>query len=115
MADRICQRLSAGESLFSICADGKMPADTTVYVWLAKDEGFRDKYARAREEQAERYAEQIIEIADDSSDDANSRRVRVDARKWVASKLLPKKYGDRTRTEHTGAVNVTITGDDAAL
>jgi hypothetical protein len=47
---------------------------------------------------------EIISIADDPTDDYNSRRVRVDARKWSASKLMPKKYGDRI--EQTGSVEV---------
>jgi hypothetical protein len=53
---------------------------------------------------ADRLASEILEIADDPSDDANSRRVRVDARKWVAAKLMPRKYGDRM--EQAGTVEV---------
>lgn len=40
-------------------------------------------------------AEQTMEISDDLTEDANSRRVRIDTRKWLLSKLAPKKYGDR--------------------
>lgn len=80
-------------------------------------------YARARESQAEVLADEIIEIADDSSEDfifaegedkdgngakkfinkeyVKRSALRVDARKWVAAKLLPKKYGDLTRHEVT--------------
>ncbi len=96
-----------------------MPSKRTVLRWLAsKDrEGFCHQYARAREFQADLLAEQILEIADDGSndtyvdDEGNVRvdydhiqrsRLRVDARKWLASKMAPKKYGDRIETTHTG-------------
>lgn len=46
-------------------------------------------------------AESIIDIADDLTEDPNSRRIRVDARKWVLSKLQPDKYGDRVAVEHS--------------
>ncbi len=52
------------------------------------------QYARAREEQADFYADEIVTIAD-TEPDAATARVRVDARKWVASKLKPKRYGDK--------------------
>ncbi|MBU2052465.1 hypothetical protein KKH13_04650, partial [Patescibacteria group bacterium] len=54
---------------------------------------FFKRYARARDEQADTLADEITYIAD-TEPDANKARVRVDARKWVAAKLKPKKYGD---------------------
>jgi hypothetical protein len=63
-------------------------------VWLALDAEFAAQYARAREEQADYYADEIIEIAD-TAEDANLARLRIDARKWKASKLRPKKYGEK--------------------
>jgi hypothetical protein len=103
-----------------------MPHVSTVYRWIAANDTFRDMYARAREDQADTLADQIIDISDDSTNDFvdagvgenadgspiatsfNSEHVqraklRVDARKWVAAKLKPKKYGDKLSTEHTGA------------
>lgn len=72
-----------------------MPHAGTVHRWLAEDRsGFCEQYARACQQRAEYWVEEIIEIAD-SDDDPNSRRVRVDARKWIACKLLPRKYGDK--------------------
>lgn len=97
-----------------------MPGQTTVYRWLKDNEEFRKKYARAREEQADHYAEEIVAIADEDPATAIQRqrggeetividgaavahqRLRVDARKWFASKVAPKKYGDRLDLEHTG-------------
>jgi hypothetical protein len=71
----------------------------TVFRWLADEERqtFREQYARAREEQAECLADEIVGIADGDNEDADPQRdkLRVDARKWVAAKLKPKKYGDK--------------------
>lgn len=101
VGDDICERLANGESLRAICVDDGMPGRSTVFRWLGDNESFRDQYARAREDQAETMADDIVSIADgDGVEDtaiATARdRLRVDARKWVASKLKPKKYGDRT-------------------
>ena len=102
-----------------------MPSTSVVYRWLSDDEHkeFRDNYAQAREQQADLLADEIIEIADDSSGDvievngkvvmdhefAARSRLRVDARKWKASKLAPKKYGDKI--ELGGEIKIeTITG-----
>lgn len=94
--------------------DDDMPTASTVYLWVLDDkEGFSDKYARAREMQAEVMFDEILEIADDGSNDlmtitkgdktyelenkevTNRSRLRVDSRKWYLSKVLPKKFGDK--------------------
>jgi hypothetical protein len=99
IADTICERLAEGESLRSICASDGMPRMSTVFRWLANDSHsqFREQYARSREEQAEVLADEIVQIADGDGEGADPQRdrLRVDARKWVAAKLKPKKYGDR--------------------
>ena len=111
IGDSICERLADGESLRSICASEDMPNRATVFRWLGQDDAFRDQYARAREEQADALADDIVEISDEADVVAKAdgeevrlaldptavarNRLRVDARKWVAAKLKPKKYGDR--------------------
>lgn len=92
----ICARLAEGQSLRSICALENMPDVKTVYRWMGANEEFRQQYALAREDQADTLADEIIDISDDQTEDPQSRRVRIDTRKWVASKLKPKKYGDKT-------------------
>lgn len=84
--------------------------------WLHDEDrqDFRDQYARAREDQADTYADQMVEIAD-TEDDPQRARVRIDARKWVSSKLRPKRYGDRLDLNHGGNVTVNISSDDADL
>ena len=91
----ICERLALGESLRSICMDKAMPGMFVVLSWLRERPGYAAQYAHARELQAEGYADSIVAIADGCDDPAKAR-VQIDARKWIASKLLPKKYGEKT-------------------
>ena len=112
LIDTICERISDGEGLRSICRDKAMPSRQTVCTWLRTKPDFLDRYAQARELQADALFDEILEIADDGRNDwmeANDEdgtaklngehiarsRLRVDARKWMAGKLRPKKYGDR--------------------
>lgn len=114
-ADLICDRLAAGEGLAAICRDEGYPSEVSVRRWAQCNiDGFSTNYARARELQAECFADQLIAIADDGTNDWMQREVRsgrievlVDrehversklrfqARQWVISKILPKKYGDK--------------------
>ena len=105
---RICERLAVGESLRSICRDDAMPSMASIFLWLSKHPEFSEQYARAREAQAESHADRIVEIADDDTIDPNHKRIMVDARKWVASKLKPKRYGDKAEVEHKGDVGITV-------
>ena len=114
MADTICTRIAEGESLRKICGDDWMPERVTIYRWLAADPDFCNQYTRAREDQADTLADEIIAIADEQPeviavlnkhgeliehklDNAflQWQKNRMDARKWTAMKLKPKKYGDR--------------------
>ena len=109
VVDLLCSRLAIGESLNRICKDADMPAMSTVFGWLSKHPEFLEKYTRAREAQAESHADQLVEIADNPDIDANHKRIMVDARKWVASKLKPKRYGDKLDLDHSGNVGLTVT------
>lgn len=120
VADAICDEIATGRSVLQICSDPDFPGERTVYRWLELHEAFRQKYARAREFQAEHYASEIVALADtpvearkvvikaDGSEeitigDAVDRtRLQIDARKWYASKLNPKKYGDKVQAEVSG-------------
>lgn len=107
IADKLCEELVEGRSLRRICLDDDMPAASTIFKWLKQNEDFAEQYARAREAQADTLADEIVDIADDGSNDymgedekyngdAVARsRLRVEARKWVAAKLKPKKYGEK--------------------
>ena len=120
--DRICDRIADGESLRDICKGEDMPNKGKFFYWLANDKALADQYAKAKEAQAEFMADEIMNIADDGTNDwieqrgddgaikayrlngeAVARsRLRVDARKWVAAKLLPKKYGEKVDVAHSG-------------
>jgi hypothetical protein len=94
LTDKICEQLAEGKSLNQLCKKKDYPSIATVFRWLSEKPEFQDKYARARQEQAETLADEIVYIAD-NAEDYQKARLQVDARKWVASKLKPKKYGDR--------------------
>jgi hypothetical protein len=118
--DRICERISDGESLRTICADEDMPSKTTVFRWLAGNKTLSDQYARARDAQADAIFDEILDIADTAvndwmeahgQDDAGWRangeniqrsRLRIDARKWMAGKLRPKVYGEKLELNGPG-------------
>ena len=111
LAERICARIMDGESLRKICKDSDMPNRSTVNRWLASADHveFCTQYTHAREVQADFYADEIIDLADDSSRDAiqhsgaiERSKIQIDARKWVASKLKPKKYGSFKSIELNG-------------
>ena len=93
----VCARIAGGESLRSACKDKDLPDRDTINRWLNADNdgALCGQYARAREEQADHYADEIITIADNENLTPEDRRIMVDARKWVASKLKPKRYGDK--------------------
>lgn len=102
-AAEICDWIASGKSLRSYCEQEGTPQRRTVMKWLSENEGFRAQYAQAREDQAESYADKIVDIADNMDIPPEHKRLMIDARKWTASKLLPKKYGDKQTTEVTGA------------
>jgi hypothetical protein len=135
IADEICEQLIEGMSLRSICLSDEMPSAGTVCRWLAADADFREQYERAREAQADTLADEMLDIADDGTNDWMERkdsedqslgwrengeaigrsRLRLDTRKWIASKLKPKKYGDKLDVEHGGKVTVTAGQHDEDL
>jgi hypothetical protein len=119
LADAICELLVDGKSLRTICSTAKMPSRSTVIRWLAENEAFRNHYARARELQADTLAEEILDIADkavlgerlkkdgkgkvlerQTGDMVERSKLMIDARKWYAGKLQPKKYGERVALDH---------------
>lgn len=131
LLESICLRTFEGESMRSICRDPDTPSRTRLQKELVENTGFAAQYARAREGMYQAWAEEILEIADDGTTDYVTKigrngheyeavdqehiqrsRLRVEARKWLLSKLLPKMYGDRVEHEHGGEVahRVDISG-----
>lgn len=106
--DKICELLIGGKSLAKICEENpEFPSPQTVFYHLHKSPQFMEDYVRAREAQTEAYCLQLTELADNSALTAeaiNKARLQIDTRKWVMSRLKPKKYGDHSILEHTGTV-----------
>jgi len=103
LAGEMCAMIANGNSISKISAIKGMPASTTFFRWLREHPEFRDNYESAKEEQADRFVEQMLEIADDAEpENAQVARLRLDTRKWIASKFKPKRYGDKITQEQVG-------------
>lgn len=135
LADKICERLAAGETLRAICRDDEMPGHPTVLRWANENEAFSDQYAKARERGYAVMFDEMLEIADTPvqgvtvtnklsregamydetkrGDMIDHRRLQVDTRKWILAKALPKVYGDKLDLNHGGTVNI-VSALDAA-
>ena len=126
--DAICALLSEGMSLRKAAAACGVGA-ATVLDWCDAHKEFGEQYARARARGYQLLAEDILEISDDASRDVIETehgpkvdaevvarsRLRVDSRKWMLAKMLPKVYGDKIEHEHKGTVRVTATQHDEAI
>lgn len=125
--NQILLSIEEGNSLRTTLKREGMPTSTTFYEWIDSDKEKALHYARACEKRADSIFEEILEIADESSNDILSfeigegiisekvdheniqrSRLRVDARKWMLGKMNPKKYGEKIQQEHSGEVTQTI-------
>jgi hypothetical protein len=133
LADKICFGIStSSRGIRFVCKDLDITVES-VYHWLAKKPEFFQQYAKAREAQSQLLFDEITSIADSTeegetirettnvegetttevrrTDMTEHRKLRIDARKWHLSKLLPKKYGERL--DVSGAL--TLDGLEAAV
>lgn len=109
LADAICDRLINGESLRKICADDDMPDRSTVIRWMGIDPDFATKCARARTMQADLMDDLILDTAAAcTAATAAADRVKIGAYQWRASRLAPKKYGDKLALVGGGADDTPI-------
>jgi hypothetical protein len=98
LEESILNQLMDGFSLRQICAAPEMPSRWTIFRWMAADDGFATKCARARIIQADAIADDMADIEDRTLSgelDASASRVVLSSKQWRAAKLSPKKYGDR--------------------
>ena len=114
-AQIVLDGITDGKSLRQIARDGG-PKASTFLLWVGQNKTLAEQYARAIEIRSEMMAEEILEIADDATNDfmlaqtglafnhehVQRSKLRVDSRKWILAKLQPKKYGDKIVQEHTG-------------
>ena len=123
----ICEKIADGMSLRDICLEDGAPHRSTVFRWLSQHPDFNDQYGRAREAQAELLADELMAISDDGQNDTYldedgkqrtdhdviaRSKLRVDTRKWIASKLKPKVYGDRQQLDISGTLAITEASEE---
>jgi hypothetical protein len=109
----ICTEISLGRSLRSICEDQAMPSVRTVITWKRKYPEFLQQYDSACIERSEMLVEDMLHIADNSDpSEAAKTRIQVDTRKWAASKMKPKKYGENSEPEKQVVPFIVNTIDD---
>lgn len=132
LADEICNTIaSSSVGTKKLCKKNpNWPSQDTIFTWLKIRKEFSEQYAQAKRHQVEVLVDEILEIADDSSNDTiikvdeegnereicnsewiNRSRLRIDTRKWVASKLVPRLYGDKLQYD----ANVNIIKQEDAI
>ena len=108
LAGQLCELMVIPMSTLKACQQLGI-ANSTIFHWIKDVPAFAENYARAREIQCDALAAETVDISDDLSEDPNSRRIRIDARKWYASKVAPKKYGDKLELAGDPAAPLTFT------
>lgn len=126
LADKICEQLALGLSMRTVCRADDMPSMATVFSWLRTKKEFLEQYEKAKQESTDAMAEDILDIADESTNDyveevrddgstytklnaenIQRARLRVDTRKWLMAKMKPKKYGEK--------IDMTTNGKDLPI
>ena len=128
VGDAICELLMQGHTLRAVCRHDGMPPEVTVRGWAADPQHpFSAQYTRSREIGYQSMADELLDISDDGSNDWMERegkevengevlarsRLRVDTRKWLLSKALPKMYGDRIENRIAGPDGEALPATDA--
>jgi hypothetical protein len=107
IAAEILALIASGLSLSKVCERDGMPGLTTVWKWLQSNESFAIAYGRAREEQAEKFVDELVSLADSATNENwKPLQLKIDTRKWVASKLKPRTYGERQQVDVTAQVTL---------
>lgn len=112
LGDKICGQISIGVSLATICKDEAMPCPATIYGWLRLHKEFLENYENAKHDQADYFVEETLTIPD-TEEDVQRARLKVDVRKWAASKYKPKKYGDKIT--HAGDPDQPVAYEDVTV
>lgn len=122
LAKEICDVIaSTSRGTKKLCADySHWPCQDTLFTWLKDYPEFSEQYAQAKICQIELLVDEILEISDDASQDQyvnelgvlvpnppaiNRARLKVDTRKWLASKLVPKIYGNKIDIESDNSMS----------
>ena len=115
LADKICEQLAVGYSMRTVSKEPNMPSVETIFRWIRTYPEFNDQYARAKREAADAMSEDLLDIADDGTNDwmednydkgktpgyalngenIQRSKLRVDTRKWLMAKMKPRIYGEK--------------------
>lgn len=118
--DELLLRAAEGESIFTICQDPAMPARSSIYKWIREDSQFRDEYAAALDQRADKYVEQIADLSAHmqqraamgaSNEEVTALKAHINSLQWIAARLNPKKYGDKQQLD----IDQKVTLDDKQL
>lgn len=132
LAKKICDAIATNPvSIGRICKmNPDFPHIDTIFTWKREKPVFSEMYAQAKRDQIEVLVDQILDISDDSSNDycENSKgesifdsehvqrsRLKIDTRKWYASKLAPRIYGDKIENDDKSQNQSEIDGDRELL
>lgn len=124
----ICEKLAECGSLRRVCLEPDMPLERTVRRWYTENEQFASEYARAKEAGIDALVDETLDIADDGSNDymqtkdgekldaehVQRSKIRIETRRWLAERMMPKKYGVRTGVDLTSSDGTMTPVDDAA-
>ncbi len=105
LIDEICSRIAQGRSLRNVCLDDDMPAMSSVMKWLDENKEFSEQYREATTIREDLYFDEVLCIADSvkaEPAEIAKARLQIDSRKWVLSRMNPKKYGDKQSVELAG-------------
>jgi hypothetical protein len=101
---KMLERITEGKSLMSATKEANMSYATAMYQ-LRNNPELQSKYREATAERGDYLADELVDLADEMPPAdldpslinawVNRQRLRIDARKWSASKLRPKMWGDK--------------------
>ena len=116
ITDRICELIESGKSINSFAGKKGVPSAPSIYRKMAKDAEFAGMIAIARQAQQEHEMEKCIELADSATpEDWQVKRLQIWARHWRASRMIPKKWGDKITQEITGRDGAPIATQQITL
>lgn len=109
LVERLCEEIASGRGITEVSQESWCPSEPSIYRKMAKDEAFCAKINKARAAQQEYEADQCVKMADMATpEDWQVVKLRIWARQWRASKLAPKKYGEKL--ELAGNPDAPLTG-----
>ena len=95
LGEEICKYVSSGITVSALCEALRINHNQ-LYKWLDSQPEFAQDYDRAKQVSSDFLVEEMKLLADDETLDPRSRQIRIETRKWIAGKLKPRKWGEKT-------------------